>query len=146
LSLAGPIDEESDMDEQALIAAALAARAGAYAPYSGFRVGVALLAGDGTLFRAANLENASLGLSVCAERNAIAAAVFAGHQAWTAIAIATDAPGFTPPCGACLQVMREFTAELTILLVDREGAVARHRLRDFLPHPFVDYPRPGPGR
>lgn len=134
------------MDERALIAAALAARAGAHAPYSGFRVGVALACADGTVFSAANLENASLGLSVCAERNAVAAAVFAGQRAWTAIAIATDAPGFTPPCGACLQVLREFAAELTILLVDRDGAVERHRLSEFLPHPFVDYPRPGPAR
>jgi cytidine deaminase len=134
------------MDERALIAAALAARAGAHAPYSGFRVGVALACADGTIFSAANLENASLGLSVCAERNAVAAAVFAGQRAWAAIAIATDAAGFTPPCGACLQVMREFAAELTILLVDRQGAVERRRLSEFLPHPFVDYPRPGPGR
>jgi cytidine deaminase len=134
------------MDERGLIAAALAARAGAHAPYSGFRVGVALACADGTVFSAANLENASLGLSVCAERNAVAAAVFAGQRAWTAIAIATDAPGFTPPCGACLQVLREFAAELTILLVDRQGAVERRRLSEFLPHPFVDYPRPGPAR
>jgi cytidine deaminase len=134
------------MDEQALIAAALAARAGAHAPYSGFRVGAALACADGSLIRAANLENASLGLSVCAERNAVAAAVFAGQRVWRAIAIATDAPGFTPPCGACLQVLREFSAELTVLLVDREGAVQRHQLSDFLPHPFLDYPRAGQSR
>jgi len=134
------------MDEQALISAALSARAGAHAPYSGFRVGAALACADGSLVRAANLENASLGLSVCAERNAVAAAVFGGQRDWRAIAIATDAPGFTPPCGACLQVLREFAAELTVLLVDRDGAVERHQLSDFLPLPFLDYPRSGQGR
>ncbi|MBM4116241.1 cytidine deaminase [bacterium] len=134
------------MDEQALVAAALAARAGAHAPYSGFRVGAAIACADGSVVAAANLENASLGLSVCAERNAVAAAVFAGRRDWLAIAIATEAAGFTPPCGACLQVLREFAAELPVILVNASGERERCRLVDFLPRPFLDYPRREPLR
>jgi len=130
------------MDEQALVAAALAARSGSHAPYSRFRVGAAIACADGGIVAAANLENASLGLSVCAERNAVAAAVFAGRREWTAIAIATDLAGFTPPCGACLQVLREFAPELTVILVNAAGECERHRLSEFLPRPFLDYPRP----
>lgn len=134
------------MNEQALVEAALAARAAAHAPYSGFRVGAALACADGSVVAGANLENASLGLSVCAERNAVASAIFAGRREWTAIAIATDAEGFTPPCGACLQVLREFVSDLPVLLVSRSGAVERHRLGDFLPRPFLDFPRGGRAR
>lgn len=130
------------MDEQALIAAALAARSRAHAPYSSFRVGAAIACADGSIVAAANLENASLGLSVCAERNAVAAAVFAGRLEWTAIAIATDLEAFTPPCGACLQVLREFAAELVVILVTASGEREHRRLSEFLPRPFLDYPRP----
>jgi cytidine deaminase len=134
------------MDEAQLAREALAAREGSHSPYSGFRVGVALLCEDGSLIRAANLENASLGLSVCAERNAVAAAVSSGRRRWARLAIATDADGFIPPCGACLQVLREFVPageELEILLVNREGERERRRLGEFLPLPFTDYPRGG---
>lgn len=124
-----------------LIRAALDARSGAHAPYSGFRVGAALRTDDGTLLSAANLENASLGLSVCAERNLVARAVFDGRRDWRRLAIATDADAFTPPCGACLQVLREFASDLEILLVNAAGDCRVHRLADFLPRPFTDYPR-----
>lgn len=132
------------MDDLSLTREAMTARDGAHAPYSGFRVGAALLCEDGSLIRAANLENASLGLSVCAERNAVARAVFDGHRRWRALAVATDAEGFTPPCGACLQVLQEFlpvAGELAILLVNRDGDCERHMLADFLPRPFREYPR-----
>ncbi len=134
------------MDEVQLAREALAAREGSHSPYSGFRVGAALLCEDGELVHAANLENASLGLSVCAERNAVAAAVGGGRSRWTHLAIATDADGFIPPCGACLQVLREFVPageDLEILLVNRHGERENRRLGDFLPLPFTDYPRSG---
>ncbi|MCB1163350.1 MAG: cytidine deaminase [Candidatus Krumholzibacteriia bacterium] len=133
----------STVDERALAEAALAAREGAHAPYSGFRVGAALACADGEIVSGANLENASLGLSVCAERNAVARAVFTGRREWRALAIATDAPDFVPPCGACLQVLREFASDLPLLLVNADGDVQRRRLGEFLPHPFLDFPRPG---
>jgi cytidine deaminase len=133
----------STVDERALVDAALAAREGAHAPYSGFRVGAALACADGEIVGAANLENASLGLSVCAERNAVARAVFTGRRDWSALAIATDAEDFVPPCGACLQVLREFVGELPLLLVNARGEVQHRLLSEFLPHPFLDFPRPG---
>ena len=134
------------MDDKLLAERALAARAGAHAPYSKFRVGVALLLGSGELVEAANLENASFGLSVCAERNAVASAVFGGLRDWTKIAIATDSDDFIPPCGACLQVLREFTADLDILLVNARGDLKRTRLSELLPHPFVDFARRDGGK
>jgi cytidine deaminase len=132
------------MDDKSLATAALEARTLAYAPYSGFRVGAALLCADGTVVTAANLENASFGLSVCAERNAVARAIQTGHRQWTRLAIATDAAEQIPPCGACLQVLREFADDLDILLVNREGDFSRVKLSELLPHPFTDFPRPTP--
>ena len=97
-----------------LLAKAREARQSAYAPYSGFRVGAALLAEDGRLFTGCNVENSSFGLTVCAERNAVAAAVLAGAKP-IAAAIAADRPR-TPPCGACRQVLAEFNPEMLLVL------------------------------
>ena len=101
-----------------LIRAACEARTSAYAPYSKFLVGAALLAGDGRVYRGCNVENASYGLTNCAERVAIGTAVADGARDFKAIAIAT-AGGFTP-CGACRQVLAEFAPKLVVLLVDAD--------------------------
>jgi cytidine deaminase len=123
----------------ALLAAARAARAGAYAPYSGFAVGAALLTEDGTVVTGANVENASYGLSMCAERVAVFAAVAAGHRSFRAIAVA--GPGAAPvtPCGACRQVLREFPlgTGLTVLAAGEAGDdVLELPLGELLPHGF----------
>jgi cytidine deaminase len=133
------------MDDAMLCQEALAARDRAHAPYSGFRVGAALLCEDGEVVTAANLENSSLGLSVCAERNAVARAVYLGKRSWKKLAIATDAEDTIPPCGACRQVLMEFARDLEILLVQSDGQWRSVRLSELYPQPFEDYPRSSSG-
>jgi cytidine deaminase len=106
-----------------LVAAARAARERAYAPYSGFRVGAALLTDQGDVVTAANVENASSGLGICAERSAVVAAVAAGYRRFEVIAVAGNGPGPVTPCGACRQVLREFPrgVELEVLCAGESG-------------------------
>jgi cytidine deaminase len=108
----------------------------AYAPYSNFSVGAALLAKSGRVYTGVNVENASLGLSVCAERNAIFAAVAAGDREFEAIAIATRADAPTPPCGACRQVMLEFAEDLPVHLAGRAAAIETRTLAELVPRAF----------
>ena len=103
-------------DRSILINAAIAARGLAYAPYSDFLVGAALLTRDGTLFTGCNVENTSYGLCICAERTAICKAVSEGHQEFEAIAVA--ATPFATPCGACRQFIVEFGKQIEVIAVD----------------------------
>jgi cytidine deaminase len=123
--------------ERDLAEAALGARERAYAPYSRFRVGAAIQAEDGTVFVGCNVENASYGATVCAERNALASAVAAGRQAFAEIAIATGTQPPTPPCGLCRQVLSEFNPRLRILMVNDRGEVLTTRLDKLLPMAFT---------
>ncbi len=109
------------MTDNDLFAAARAARAHAYAPFSGFSVGAALLCDDGTLVAGCNVENASYGLSICAERAAVFAAIANGHRRFTTIAIAGPDGDVTPPCGACRQVLAEFGTALRVLYATADG-------------------------
>lgn len=118
-----------------LKAAAEAARANAYAPYSKFRVGAALEAADGTVFVGCNVENASYGLTNCAERAAIEAAVVAGHRAFRRIVIVTDAEAPVSPCGACRQVLREFGPHLDVISYGT-ATEQRWTMTDLLPDAF----------
>ena len=120
----------------ALMAAARRARRRAYAPYSRYPVGAAVLAADGTVFTGANIENASYGLSMCAERVAIFAAAAAGHRRIRAVAVATGSPKPASPCGACRQVMVEFGVE-TVYLAGPRGPHREWRFRDLLPDAFT---------
>lgn len=120
LSAGWGTDEEGEVDEARLVAAAVEARRRAYAPYSGFAVGAALLATGGKLFTGCNVENASYGLTVCAERVALFKAVSEGVREFAAIAIACgDSP--CSPCGACRQALYEFAPNLKVILADGEG-------------------------
>ena len=107
------------MDDAALIAAAKAAREHAYAPYSAFSVGAALLCDDGTVVSGCNVENGSYSLTICAERNAVAAAVAGGRRKYVAIAVAGPEDGVASPCGACRQVLVEFAPEMRVLYTSR---------------------------
>ncbi len=120
------------------------ARQHSYAPYSEFRVGAALLTCSGRIFTGANVENASFGLSICAERNAVFQAVTSGEREFEAIAICSDDPAPTPPCGACRQVLMEFSPEMMVLLIgaDQQGEVEAHRLEDLLSRPFRSFSNP----
>lgn len=112
-----------EIDLSDLLAQARAAAEKAYAPYSGFRVGAALLCGDGNVFTGCNVENASYSLTICAERNALFQAVNAGMKEFYAIAIYVDSDELFPPCGACRQVLAEFNPEMQILYASRSESV-----------------------
>lgn len=118
-----------------LLEAAQLARARAYAPYSKFTVGAALETTDGTVITGANVENASYGLSICAERSAIVRAVAEGHREFRAIAIAGPEGTQTSPCGACRQFIAEFDPALPVIFSGTQGPV-RTTLAELLPHSF----------
>ncbi|HEX6813138.1 MAG TPA: cytidine deaminase [Planctomycetota bacterium] len=120
-----------------LTAAAHAVRQHAYVPASSFQVGAAVLADDGRIFAGCNVENASYGLTICAERAAVFAAVSAGVRVLRAVAIATDLAEPARPCGACRQVLAEFGRSLDVVMVGRGGAVRQTSLDRLLPEPFT---------
>ena len=120
--------------EQELFALAKEARENAYAPYSDFKVGAALLGESGTIYLGCNVENASFGLTVCAERVALFKALSEGERVFKAIAIYAGSKS-VPPCGACLQVMAEF-GDLDILLFDSKGSYVKWRISELLPQAF----------
>jgi len=119
-----------------LIGAAMAVRRNAYAPYSKFPVGAALLADDGSVLTGCNVENSSYGLSCCAERNAVAAAISCGKRGLVAVAIAADTAQPVAPCGACRQVLSEFNPRMTVIMVAKEGLTKTARLDRLLPYAF----------
>jgi len=120
----------------ALIAAALAARENAFAPYSKFRVGAAIEDTDGRIHTGCNVENATYGLTVCAERVAVFKAISEGVRKFRRVVIAADTDRLTPPCGACRQILWEFCGDVEIVLVNPRGTTETHRLKDLFPKPF----------
>ena len=130
----------ADARLDALVEAARAARTRAYAPYSGFAVGAAALGGD-RIFTGGNVENASFPVSVCAERNAVAAMLDGGQQRLDAVAIVTDAAAPAPPCGACRQVLWEFGPSALVVSETLAGERLVWPLGDLLPAPFERGPR-----
>ena len=117
--------------------AAFSALDNAYAPYSGFRVGAALLGDGDRVFAGCNVESAAYPSGICAERGAVAAAVAAGARTFRALVVATEADEPTPPCGMCRQVLVEFAPTLEVVSVTRSGREARWSMRDLLPRPFT---------
>ena len=119
-----------------LVAAARQAREHAHAPFSTFKVGAALEAADGTVITGCNVENATYGLTICAERVAMFKAMSEGHRAFSRIAIVADTDAPTPPCGACRQILWEFGGDLEVTLANLREEKGTHRLKDLLPLPF----------
>jgi cytidine deaminase len=119
-----------------LIEAALAARENAWAPFSGFRVGAALEDESGRIFTGCNVENATYGLSVCAERVAVFKAISEGARKFRRVAVAADTDTLTPPCGACRQILWEFCGDVEVTLVNPRGKTEVFQMRDLFPRPF----------
>ena len=119
-----------------LVAAAQQARENAYAPFSNFRVGAAVRANSGRIFGGCNVENATYGLTVCAERIAIFKAISEGERGFDAIAVSTDTDTLTPPCGACRQIIWEFCGDVPVILSNLKGKTETLPMRDLFPKPF----------
>ena len=119
-----------------LVAAARRAREHAHASFSNFKVGAALETADGTVVTGCNVENATYGLTICAERVAMFKAISEGHRVFTRIAIVADTAAPTPPCGACRQILWEFGGNLEIVLANLDHETGRYYLSDLLPLPF----------
>jgi cytidine deaminase len=120
----------------ALVAAAKAAREHAFVPYSHFKVGAALLADDGTVVTGCNVESASYGLTICAERVAIVKGVSEGRTRFTCVAIVADTENPTPPCGACRQLLWEFAPDAEVVLENLQGKRQTFTMRELLPYGF----------
>jgi len=132
----GPRRTRDRAGEIDLIAAARRARENADAAFSHFKVGAALETGDGNVITGCNIENATYGLTICAERVAMFKALSEGHRVFTRIAIVADTESPTPPCGACRQILWEFGGDLEVILANLRREKGRHRLKDLLPLPF----------
>jgi cytidine deaminase len=119
-----------------LVQAALDAREHAHAPFSHFKVGAALEDDSGRIHTGCNVENATYGLTVCAERVALLKAISEGIRKFRRIAVAADTETLTPPCGACRQVLWEFCGDIEIMLANISGKTESYQLRDIFPRPF----------
>jgi cytidine deaminase len=121
-----------------LIEAAKQARENAHAPYSNFRVGAALRSTSGRIFGGCNVENATYGLTMCAERVAIFKAVSEGERGFSAIAVVTDTDVLTPPCGACRQLIWEFCGDIPVSMANLKGKIELIQMKELFPKPYDD--------
>lgn len=126
------------MEIQKLIESSIEAKKFSYSPYSKFRVGAALLTDDDEIITGCNVENASYGLTICAERVAIFKAYSEGKRKFKAIAIASDDKNFCPPCGACRQIIWELCGDIDVILIDGNKNTKTFKASEFLPFPFGD--------
>ena len=122
--------------EKKLIESARKARELAFAPFSNFKVGAALLAADGEVFTGSNIENASYGLTMCAERVAVFKAISEGARNFTKICVVADTENLTPPCGACRQIIWEFCGDVQIILSNLSGITETFQISELLPRAF----------
>lgn len=132
---------ERAYDREALIAAAARVREHAYVPYSKFKVGAALLGASGRVYTGCNVENASSGATICAERTAVVKAVSEGERDFVALAVVTDVPQPASPCGICRQVLVEFNPELPVIMANLRGEYRVERVSGLLPQAFTQAAR-----
>ena len=128
--------QETDLSDKKLLEIARNSAKNSYAPYSNIHVGAALLTEDGKIFTGTNVENSSYGLSICAERVAVFNAVSNGYRRFKKIAIITLEGKGIMPCGACRQVLAEFSDNIEVVTLDKDGNVVKFKLNDLLPHAF----------
>ncbi|MDT7900539.1 MAG: cytidine deaminase [Acidianus sp.] len=128
--------QETDLSDEKLLEIAKNATRNSYAPYSNIHVGAAIVTEDDKIFTGTNIENSSYGLSICAERVAVFNAVSNGYRKFKKIAIITSEGKGIMPCGACRQVLAEFSENMEVITLDKEGNVIRFKLNDLLPHAF----------
>lgn len=131
------------MTNEELIDKAQQAMQKSYAPYSKFRVGAAILMADGTVFSGCNIENASFGLSICAERVAIFKAIAEGRRDFKALAVVCDSDNYCAPCGACRQVMTEFAVEMPVIMANRQKKYTVQSVQELIPGFFSPQDLPG---
>lgn len=124
------------MDYKALAKKAAVARKHSYSPYSGFRVGAAVLTRSGKVYTGCNVEISSFALTLCAERAALFKAMSEGERHFRAIAVATDEDGFTSPCGACRQVIMDLAGDIDFVMADKSGNVRVLKMSELFPYPF----------
>jgi cytidine deaminase len=122
--------------ENAIIQAALSARENAFAPFSKFKVGAAIEDVDGRIHTGCNVENATYGLTLCAERVAVFKAISEGARRFIRVVVAADSDTLTPPCGACRQILWEFCGDVPVVLVNLAGKTETYQLKDLFPKPF----------
>ena len=127
---------DSGLDSRDLVDAARTARLNARADFSHFKVGAALETADGTIIAGCNIENATYGLTICAERVAMFKALSEGHREFRRIAVVAETEAPTPPCGACRQILWEFGGDMEVILANLKKETGRHRLSQLLPMPF----------
>ncbi len=126
-------------DWKKLITAARKVRLNAYAPYSKFKVGAAVLAKSGKIYTGCNVENASYSITLCAERSAISNAIANGEKEILVVAVVADSLPATPPCGACRQFIQELGPKTTVILSNLKGEIAVYSQKELLPHPFTTF-------
>jgi cytidine deaminase len=123
-------------EDESLITAAKQSRENAHAPYSNFRVGAAVRSSSGRIFGGCNVENATYGLTLCAERVAIFKAISEGERGFSSIAVVTDTESLTPPCGACRQLIWEFCGDIPVTLANLAGKRETLQMKELFPKPF----------
>ncbi len=125
-----------NVSDKQLIEAAAKARQNAHAPFSNFKVGAAILTGDGEIITGCNIENATYGLTVCAERTAIFKAISDGKKQFTKIAVVADTENLTPPCGACRQIIWEFCGDIPVTMANLAGKSETMQMKELFPNAF----------